>query len=154
MLGSLPALIAPTQDNVRSMAASAAADLQAGLADAGIAPSGPLQFDLDSASGKVSVKANSPDATRVNAMLADHPDLALKIHNVMALGSHVIATEPSLKFDAEYRQVQGTPEANKVLEKYSALLSGKVPQTDMSLVYSAGTVQVNANGAAWLNVRG
>lgn len=122
-LSELPPLMLPTRENIQKLSAELSVDLKKLLGEAGITSDPPVEFSVDSYSGKVSVKGNRPDAQQITGLLKKNPDVELQIHNVAALSSHVVAMAQAAK---------GAP----------------TMVTDFSLFFNGTDVQINANGAA------
>lgn len=150
-LSELPPLMLPTRENVRKLSFELSADLKNLFAQAGINPNPAVEFDVDSYTGKVSVKANRPEAQQIAELIKKHPDVEMKIHNIAALSSHVVAMGAAMEADTAYRAAQGAAEENAVIAKYSSVYSGQSRVTDFSLIFDGSDVQVNADGAAWMS---
>ena len=150
-LSELPPLMLPTRENVQKLSASLSDDLKNLFAQAGINPNPAVEFDVDSYTGKVSVKGDRPDAQQITELIKKNPDVEMKIHNVAAISSHVVAMGKAMEADTAYRAAQSTAEINNVIAKYASVYSGQTKVTDFSLVFNGADIQVNADGAAWLN---
>jgi len=124
-LSELPPLMLPTRENIQKLSAALSGDLKKLLGEAGITSDPPVEFAVDSYTGKVSVQGNRPDAQQITDLLKKNPDVELQIHNVAALGSHVVAMA-------------------------QAANGGPKMVTDFSLFFNGADVQINANGTAWM----
>jgi hypothetical protein len=128
-LSELPPLLLPTPENVQKLSAALSDDLKKLFSQAGINPNPPVEFDVDSYTGKVSVKGNRPDAQQIAELIKKNPDVELQIHNVAAISSHVVAMAAA-----------------------SSSGYGLQPKvTDFSLLFNGTDVQVNADGAKWMS---
>ncbi|HZW26774.1 MAG TPA: hypothetical protein VFF26_14945 [Gallionella sp.] len=153
-LAELPPLLLPTRENVQKLSNELSADLKNLFNGAGIDPKPEVEFEVDSYTGKVSVKNNRPDAQKIAELIKNNPDIEMKIHNVAALSSHVVAMGPAMEADAAYRAANSEAEIRNVVAKYASVYSGYVKVTDFSLSFNGSDLQVNADGAPWLSTRG
>jgi len=152
-LAELPPLLLPTRENVQKLSKSLSTDLQNLFSAAGINPKPDVQFDVNPYTGEVSVANNRPDAQKIAGLIKSNPDIEMKIHNIAALSSHVVAMGPAMEADAAYRAANSPEEIRNVVAKYSSVYSGYVKVTDFSLLFNGSDVQVNADGASWLSTK-
>lgn len=153
-LAELPPLLLPTRENVQKLSKELSADLKNMFSEAGINPKPDVEFEVDPYTGKVSVKNNRPDAQKIAELIKNNPDIEMKIHNVAALSSHVVAMGPAMEADAAYRAANSEEEVRNVVAKYASVYSGYVKVTDFSLSFDGNDLQVNADGAPWLSTQG
>lgn len=139
-ISGLPPLILPTRENVQKLSAALSDSLNELLSEAGISPEPAVEFDVNSYTGKVSVKESRPDAQKIAELLKKNPDIELQIHNIAAISSHVVAIA----------QAMGARSAQNAAAKYASIYNEQNKVTDFSLIFNGANVQVNANGAAWL----
>ena len=150
-LSRLPPLMLPTRENVQKLSASLSEDLKNLFSEAGINPNPPVEFDVDPYSGKVSVKANRPDAPQIAELIKNNREVEMKIHNVAALSSHVVAMAKAMEASSAYQAAQTPAEIDQVLAKYSSVFNGQTEVIDFSLVFNGEDVQVNADGKSWMS---
>jgi len=152
-LSELPPLILPTRENVQKLSSALAGDLQNLFSQAGINPKPAVEFDVDPYSGAVSVKGNHPDSQKIAELIKNNPEIEMKIHNVAAISSHVVAMGKALEADTAYRNARTPAEVKNVIAQYSSVYNGQMKVTDFSLIFNGTGIQVNADGEAWLSSR-
>lgn len=153
-LAELPPLMLPTRANVQKLSGELAADLKNLFHEAGIDAKPDVGFEVGPYTGKVSVKNNRPDAQKIAELIKSNPEIEMKIHNVAALSSHVVAMGPAMEADAAYRAANSDEEVRNVIAKYASVYSGYVKVTDFSLTFDGSDLQVNADGSPWLSTKG
>ena len=144
-------LVLPTRENVRKMSAELSGDLKKLFDEAGISSDPPIEFDVDSYTGKVSVKGNRPDAPQIAELIKNNRDIELKIHNVAAISSHIGPMEKAMEADSAYRAAQTQAEQDKVIAKYASVYSGQMDVVNFSLIFNGGDIQILADGAPWMS---
>lgn len=146
-------LLSPTRENVQKLSSALYEDLKELFDQAGINSNPPVEFDVDSYTGKVSVKGNRPDAQQIAEMIKKNPDIEMQIHNIAAISSHIGPMEKAMQANDAYRAAKTQAELNNVIAKYSSVYSGKLDATDFSLVFNGDDVQIQANGTPWISSR-
>ena len=150
-LSELPAFMLPTRANAQKLAVALSEDLKGLFSTAGINPSPPVEFAVDSYTGKVSVKGNRPDAQQITELMEKNPDVAMQIHNVAAISSHIGPLDKAIEASNAFRAAETTQEINNLIAKYSSILSGQTEVADFSLVFNGVDVQINADGKLWMS---
>ena len=140
-LSGLPPLILPTRENVQKLSAALSDSLNELLSGAGISPEPAVEFDVNSYTGKVSVKDNRPDAQKLAKLLKENPDIELQIHNIAGISSHVVAIGQAMEARA----------SRNALAQYAYIHGIQTEAVNFSLIFNGKNVQINADGAAWLS---
>jgi hypothetical protein len=140
-------LLFPTRANAAKLAKEAGEMINAKLDAAGISRT--PSFDLaieDVNSAHVTVKGDRPDAKAIENLINGDPKLQLAVHNTYALASHIPALDKAAAFSQEYAAAQSQAEIDKVLARYSGLLSGILPPTDIGLSFGRDGLTATING--------
>lgn len=146
-LASMPELMQPNSLTVRQLATELARTAGKIFRDADIAPTPPVEFRVDGAGG-IHVGGEREDRARVEALLAETPELAQAVRNLNGIASHAHAIEAQghAAFSAEY---QASSEPQAVVARYGHLFSGML-RNDTSVVLDGERVDVVANGQRWV----
>jgi hypothetical protein len=146
--GLLDSLILPTADNVRRLSATLSQDLAALLANAGISPQPPLEFDM-SPTGDIQIRGDRPDKEKILEVINADENVSKQIRTTVAISSHAAAMAESLKFQREYL-ASSDPES--VVAKYSYLFDALPKSHNTSLVFDGNGISVLDNGKEWLTI--
>ncbi len=140
-------LLPPARANVAKLVLTAGEMIGAKLDVAGISRT--PSFDLvteDMNSTHVTVKGYRPDAKTIENLINSDPKLQMAIHNVYALANHVPTLERSAAFSRAYTAAQSQMEIDRVIIRYSDLLSGIPVQTDIGLSFDEDGLTATING--------
>ncbi len=152
-LSELPPIMLPTQENVKKLSEELSKKLKDLFDENGINPEPPIEFNVNSFNGAVSVKNNRSDTQEIGELIKKNPELELQIHNVGALSSHVVAISKAIEAGNAYAAAQSESEINSVIRKYSSVYKGNIEVTDFSLIFNGSDIQVNANDKPWLSTK-
>lgn len=95
MMSELSSRMEPTPEAVGKLSNTLAGDLKNLFRRNAVDLRGNAAFEVDSNSGKVSVKDDQPNAREIAALIESHPGVARQIHDVAALSSHLLASRQS-----------------------------------------------------------
>ena len=140
-------LLLPTRANVATLVRVAGEMINAKLDAAGISRT--PSFDLaieDVNSAHVTVKGDRPDAKAIEKLINSDSELQMALHNTYALASHIPALDKASAFSKDYAAAQSQAEIDQVLARYSDLLSGILPPTDIGLSFGKDGLMAKING--------
>ena len=95
IMSELSSRMEPTPEAVGKLSNALAGDLKSLFRRNAVDLRGNAVFEMDSNSGKVSVKDDQPNAREIAALIESHPGVARQIHDVAALSSHLLASRQS-----------------------------------------------------------
>lgn len=137
----------PTRANVARLAQTAGEMINSALDAATISLTPP--FDLvieDVNSAHVTVKGDRPDAKAIEDLINSDPQLQLAVHNTHALASSIPTLEKSAAFSQEYAAAKTQAEIDKILARYSDLLSGTISPAEVGLRLGKDGLTATING--------
>jgi len=144
-LNELPPLLMPSAENINALTEHVSTRFKQLLADYNI-PSAPEKITFDNA-GKMQVPIDYPYANELHGALEENIGMGRELRALNALSSHAAAIQERMPFIEEMGNASSKAETDRIIAKYSHLLSDNNSHKSMALIFSSeGDVSVTADG--------
>ncbi len=144
-LNELPPLLMPSAENINALTEHVSTRFKQLLADYDI-PSAPEKITFDNA-GKMQVPIDYPYANELHGALEENIGMGRELRALNALSSHAAAIQERMPFIEEMGNASSKAETDRIIAKYSHLLSDNNSHKSMALIFSSeGDVSVTADG--------
>jgi len=144
-LNELPPLLMPSAENINALTEHVSTRFKQLLADYDI-PSAPEKITFDNA-GKMQVPIDYPYANELHGALEENIGMGRELRALNALSSHTAAIQERMPFIEEMGNASSKAETDRIIAKYSHLLSDNNSHKSMALIFSSeGNVSVTADG--------
>jgi hypothetical protein len=109
----------PTPESLRRLGQRLADELARQLQRGGLDVAQPMAFEVDNAAGTVRVRADHPDATKIDTLLAGQPAIVRQIRDVAVVQRQVELVDSSSASATARRLAQDTAEAHQLIARFA-----------------------------------
>lgn len=145
-LDELPPLLLPSAENIEAMSKHASAKFMNMLAEYNI-PTPPDKITYDQ-QGKMHISDDYPYANELKQALKDNPGLDRELRSINAISGHYVEMQEGMPFTEGMANAGAKAEVDKIIAKYSHLLSDNSNYKSIALTFSKnGALNITSDGS-------